>query len=80
MLKKIDRIIASIRKWHTRYLRKSHKFGIEIPNTLEYIIVLDDKNSNTFLTDAISKEMKNVRVAFEVLPDEKPVSIGPQFQ
>ena len=30
VLKKRDRIIASIRKWQTRYLKKNHKFGIEL--------------------------------------------------
>ena len=29
--------------------------------------------------DAISKEMDNVRVAFEVLPDRKSLPIGHQF-
>ena len=27
VLKKRDRIVASMRKWQTRYLKKSHKFG-----------------------------------------------------
>ena len=34
VLKKRDRIIASIRKWQTRYLKRSHKFGIELPTTV----------------------------------------------
>ena len=35
MLKIRDRIIASVRKWQTRYLKKSHKLGIELPKTVE---------------------------------------------
>ena len=79
MLKKRDRIIASIRRQQTRYLRRSHKFGIELPKTVEQALALDAKNGNTLWADAISKEMENVRVAFKVLPDGKSVPIGHQF-
>ena len=79
VLKKRDRIIASIRRQQTRYLRRSHKFGIELPKTVEQALALDAKNDNTLWADAISKEMENVRVAFEVLSDRKPVNVGHQF-
>ena len=58
---------------------KSHKFGIELPKTVEQALALDAKNGNTLWADAISKEMENVRVAFKVLPDGKSVPIGHQF-
>ena len=79
VLKKRDRIIASIRKKHTRYLKKCQKFGIELPMTVEQAYALYAKNSNTLWADAISKEMENFKVIFEVLPDGKSVSIGHQF-
>ena len=79
VLKKRDRIIASIRKQQTRYLKKSHKFGIELPKTVEEVLALDAKNGNTLCVDVISKEMENARVTFEVLPDRKPVPVGHQF-
>ena len=79
MLKKRDRIITSIRKWQTRYLKKSHKFGIELPKTVEEACAIDAKNGNTLWVDAISKEMENVRVVFEVLSNGKSVPIGHQF-
>ena len=79
MLKKRDRIIASIRKRQTRYLRRSHKFGIELPKTVKQALALDAKNGNTLWVDDKSKEIENVRVAFEVLPDGKSVPIGHQF-
>ena len=47
MLKKRDMIIASVRNWQTRYLTKSHKFGIELPKTVEEALTLDAKNGNT---------------------------------
>ena len=58
---------------------RSHKFGIELPKTVEQDLALDAKNGNTLWADAISKEMKNIRVAFEVLPDGKSVPINHQF-
>ena len=79
VLKKRDRIIASIRKLETRYLKKGHKFGIELPMTIEQALALGAKIGNTLWVAEISKEMENVRVAFEVLPDGKAASIGHQF-
>ena len=47
VLEKRDKIIASIRKQETRYLKKRHKFGIKLPNIVEQAHVLDAKNGNT---------------------------------
>ena len=46
MLKKRDRIIASIRKWQIRYLKRSHQFGKELPKTVKQALALDAKNGN----------------------------------
>ena len=67
MLKKRDRIIISIREWQTRNLRKYHKFGTKCSKTVKQALALDANNDNTLWADAISKEMKNIRVPFEVL-------------
>ena len=58
---------------------KNHKFGIELPKTVEQALALDAKNGNTLWVDAISKEMENVRMAFKVLPDGKSIPIVHQF-
>ena len=79
VLKKRDRIIASIIKRQMRYLKRSHKFGIELPKIVEQACAPDTKNNNTLWADVISKEMENVRVAFEVLPNVMLVLIGHQF-
>ena len=79
MLKKRDRIIVSVRKLKTRYLKNCHKFGIELPKTVEQAIALDAKIGNTLLADVISKELKGVRVAFKILPNGKKVPIDHQF-
>ena len=44
VLKERDRIIASIREQQTRYLKRSHQFGIELPKTVEETLILDTKN------------------------------------
>ena len=73
VLKKRERIISLVRKRQTRYLRKTHKFGIECPKTVEEALALDKKNGNTLWQDAIALEMKNVRVAFKILEDGQRV-------
>ena len=45
--KKRDIIISLAKKRHTRYLKKTHKFGIEIPKTVKEAAKLDAKNGNT---------------------------------
>ena len=55
VLKRTDRIIASIRKHQTRHLKKSHKFGIELPKTVKQAYAKDAKIGNNSWQDAISK-------------------------
>ena len=57
VLKKRDRIIASIRKQQTRYLKRSYKFGIGLPKTVDQPYVLDAKNGNTFWEDPKKRRM-----------------------
>ncbi len=78
MLKKRDRIISLVRKWTTRYLKRTHKFGIEVPKTVREALALDRKNVNTLWADAIAKEMKEVCIAFNILPDGRSAPIGYQ--
>ena len=75
-LNKRDRIIASIRKLKTSYLQKSHKFVIDFPETENKAYALNTTNGNTLWVGAISKEMDNVRVAFDMLSDWKSALIG----
>ena len=55
MLKKRERIIASICKQQTRYLKKSHKFCIELPKAVEQAYALNAKNGNILWADVIKK-------------------------
>ena len=78
MLKKCDHIISLVRRRTTHYLKRTHKFGIEIPNTVKEALALDRKNGNTLWVDAITKEMREVRIAFNILSDSGSVPIGYQ--
>jgi len=69
VLKKRDQIISLVRKQTTYYLKRNHKFGIEVPKTVKEALELDRKNGNTLWADAIAKEMKEVCIAFNILPD-----------
>jgi hypothetical protein len=62
-LKKRNRIFAKIK---SKYWDCTHKFGIKTPKNVAEARAIDAENGNTFLWDAILKEMKNVRPAFEV--------------
>ena len=53
-------------------------FRKAISLAVEQALALDAKNGNILWAGNI-KEMENVRVAFEVLPDEKPIPVGRQF-
>ncbi len=77
-MKKRDRIISLVHKQTTRYLKRTHKFGIEVPKTVKEALALDRKNGNTLWADAIVKEMKEVRIAFNILPDGQSAPIGYQ--
>ena len=34
VLRKIDSIISDVKQRNTKYLKQTHKFGIEVPNTI----------------------------------------------
>jgi hypothetical protein len=77
-LKECDQIISLVHKRTTRYLKRTHKFGIEVPKTVKEALALDHKNGNTLWADAIAKEMKEVCIAFNILPDGQSAPIGYQ--
>ena len=56
-LKKWDHIIAKVK---ARLLKKSYKFGAEVPTSVEEAYKLDKKNNNSLWRDAIKKEITNV--------------------
>jgi hypothetical protein len=62
----------------TKQLKRMHKVGIEVPKTVREALDLDCKNDNSFWANAISKEMKEVCVAFNILPDKHVAPVGYQ--
>jgi hypothetical protein len=58
-----NRIVSKIK---SKYWRTSHKFGIELPHTVEQALSIDKQMGTDFWLKAIEKEMKNVGVAFEI--------------
>ena len=76
VLKKRNRIIAKVK---SKYWVRTHKFGIRVPKSVPEAKKLDELNGDTCWWDAICKEMKNVRIAFEEF--EQGVSkIPPGYQ
>jgi hypothetical protein len=59
-------------------VKKTHKFGTHVPNTVDEAHALDKVNGNTLWTDAIPKEMKNVKVAFDIKEGDKKAPVGHQ--
>ena len=59
-----DRIISEVK---SNYWRTSHKFGIRFPKTLKQPYEIDRQLGTDFWTKDISKDTKNVCIAFEKL-------------
>jgi hypothetical protein len=78
VLKKRDRIISLVKKRNPQLLKKTHKFGIEVPKTVKDALEIDRRNGNIFWADAIAKEMKDVCVAFKILLNGQSAPIGYQ--
>jgi len=68
-----DRIIGAVK---TRYLKRTHKFGIRLPKTTNEALELDKESGTEFWQRAIEKEMKNVMPAFKFIEADQSVPIG----
>jgi len=67
-LKKRNRFI---KKAKSRYWKRSHKFGIEVPKSVAEAYAIDRRTGTKFWTNAISREMLNVRPAFQFVDGDK---------
>jgi hypothetical protein len=67
VLKKRDRILKKVK---SRYWKRTHKYGIRLPKSVDDALRIDKETATTFWKDAIEKEMKNVGVAFEFRIDD----------
>jgi hypothetical protein len=74
-LRKRDTIILAM-KSRCKQKKVSHKYGIEVPISIEHAIQLDERNGDNYWRDALSKEMKNVGIAFQVLDEGQHQPVG----
>ena len=63
-LRKRDVIISAV---ESQIRKTTHKYGIELPTSIEHAYDLDLRNNNTFWRDAIFKEMTNAGITFEIV-------------
>ena len=75
-LKKRDQIISKVQH---RLVKKKFKYGFEVPNSVQEAYEIDKRNNNTRWRDAISKEMRNVRIAFNLLQDDDNIPPAYEF-
>ena len=60
-------------------MKKTHKFGVQLPKSVDEANRLDKMNGNNYWEASIAKEMKDVRVAFRILNEGETVPIGYSF-
>ena len=66
-------ILAALKK---RIRKTTHKYGIEIPTSVEHDFELDRKDGNNLWKEALEMEMYNIGVAFDILEDGKTAPAG----
>lgn len=72
-LKERDRILNAVKK---RHFRTFQKHGFETPKVVAKALEIDRENGNILWPDAIAKEMRAVRKAFDFLDDKDPDPVG----
>ena len=74
VLKNKDRIISRV---ESHYWRTSHKFGIDLPHSVDEAYFLNEENRNTFWWYAIGKKLKKIQgvETFEMMEGVKPEDI-----
>ena len=73
VLRKRDRIVSAVK---SRIKKATHKYGIEVPTSVEHALQIDATNGDSFWRKAIDKEMANVSVAFKILEKDQPIPVG----
>ena len=63
---------STIMKVKSRYWKRTHKFGIRLPHTIEEALEIDKETGTTFWRDALDKELRNMSGAYELL-DKAPI-------
>ena len=72
-LKKRERIIASVR---SRVVKRTHKYGIEVPTSMAHARRIDETSGTTLWKDAVDLEVYNNSIAFHILEDHEETPVG----
>ena len=72
-LKRRNKIIKQVQH---RLVKKSTKFGIKVPESVDEALRLDVENGNSLWQKAIEKELGNVRIAFKLLEQGERLPAG----
>jgi hypothetical protein len=72
----ISRKHRIVKAMKTRYARKTHKYGIEMPKSTKEAYELDRMSGTDYWHRAIIKEMTNNASAFKFLDANEPVPVG----
>ena len=72
-IKRRDKIIKQVQH---RLVKKSTKFGIKVPSSVDEALELDRENGNNLWRKAIDKELGNVRVAFRLMEEGERLPAG----
>ena len=67
VMRKRDVIVSAVKS----RIKTTHKYGIEMPvpgkDVVQHAIDLDRRNGNTLWRDSLTKEMRNLMIAFKIL-------------
>ena len=55
---------------------KTDKYGLEVPNSIEDALHIDCENSDTFQDNALTKDVENIGLAFDIISTVKHVPPG----
>ena len=61
--------MSKVKFCQKRFVNTNEKFGIEVPWNVKHARELDKRSGNKLWADAITKEMKNVWITFDI-PNE----------
>jgi hypothetical protein len=71
-----ERILKAVKG---RTIKKNQKFGITIPRTVEEALCIDKETGTMYWSNAIAKEMKNNRIAFQFLQLDESIPQGYKY-
>lgn len=63
----------------TRYVKKTHKYGIQVPKTVEEAYSIDEETNTDYWKKAIQKEMTNNAIAFKFLEEGEQIPVGSKW-